>query len=97
MIFDTLLAAGIGGAIGLAYFGSLWWTVARLGRWRRPGLALPLSLLLRNAGAALAFVALARLGIAPLLAGFVGFLAVRALLVRRLGPVHERMGRGAEP
>jgi len=79
-------AAMVGALLGVGYFGGLWWTVARLGRWRRPGAALLLGFALRHAIAVVVFVAFARAGAAPLLAAFVGFIAARPLVAGALGP-----------
>ncbi|MDF1522743.1 MAG: ATP synthase subunit I [Trueperaceae bacterium] len=81
----TLVGAfALGLALGAGYFGGLWWTLARMDRWRRPAVALAVSFALR-AGLALAvFAALARLGLAPLGAAFLGFVAVRLVASWRL-------------
>jgi F1F0 ATPase subunit 2 len=79
-----LLPAAGGAVLGGLYFGGLWATVRRLPDARWPaGLAL-LSFLARTVLAALGFALLlagepARLGVA-----LAAFLAVRALLVRRV-------------
>ncbi len=83
---DLLAAATVGALLGVGYFGGLWWTIARLGRWRRPGVALSVGFALRAAFVVAAFVALARFGAPLLLAAFVGFVAVRPALLRSLGP-----------
>ena len=77
-------AFALGSALGAGYFGGLWWTLARLGRWRRPAVALAVSFVLRTVLALAAFAALARLGLAPLGAAFLGFLAVRLAASWRL-------------
>ena len=81
----TLGAAfALGLVLGAGYFGGLWWTVSRMGHWRRPGVALAVSFALRAVLALAAFAALARWGLAPLGVAFVGFLAVRVLASWRL-------------
>jgi F1F0 ATPase subunit 2 len=77
-------ALAIGLALGAGYFGGLWWTVARMERWRRPAVALAASFALRAVLALAAFAAVARLGLAPLGAAFLGFLAVRVVASWRL-------------
>jgi len=72
------LVAGL--ALGLVYFGGLLWTVRRLPTWRRPQRALLVSYAARSLLVLPAFVLLALQGIGPLLAAFVGFLAVRFAL-----------------
>lgn len=81
---DWPLVAGMavaGLALGLAYFAALRQTAALLGTGGSRLRPLLLTLA-RVAGAALAFFFAARLGAAPLLAAFLGFLAARALALR---------------
>lgn len=79
----ALLGLIVGTLLGLAYFGSLWWN-ARLyaggGGFRALGIQM-LRLVLLIGGLA----GLAKLGALPLLAGALGLLAARSLLIRRLG------------
>jgi F1F0 ATPase subunit 2 len=84
-----LLALGAGAGLGAVFFAGLWWTVARLGRTRRPGLLLAGSLLLRMAFALGGFYLVARAGWRPLLSCLLGFLLARAAVVwwtRASGP-----------
>lgn len=77
----TIMAIG-GFAFGLLYFAALKRTVLTLASHR--GVLAPLSLTLGRVAAAVGFLALAaRLGAAPLLAAFVGFLVARAVALRR--------------
>jgi F1F0 ATPase subunit 2 len=81
-----LLPAAGGALIGALYFGGLWATVQRLPHARWPGALTLASFVARTALAALGFVVLLsgeplRLGVA-----LVTFVAVRALLVRRVRP-----------
>ncbi|MFN2323439.1 MAG: ATP synthase subunit I [Trueperaceae bacterium] len=78
------MAFAVGAVLGAGYFGGLWWTLSRLGRWRRPTVALAVSFALRAVLVLAAFAALARLGLAPLGVAFVTFLAVRVLASWRL-------------
>lgn len=81
----TLGAAfALGLVLGAVYFGGLWWTVSRLGRWRRPGVALAVSFALRAVLVLAAYAALARWGLAPLGVAFGAFMAVRVLASWRL-------------
>lgn len=80
------LAFALGLLVGAVTFGGLWWTLTRLRRWRRPGLALAISFALRTAFALAAFAWLARLGLAAVLAALVGFFAVRGVATLRLAP-----------
>lgn len=93
-----LLGLGIwlgGGALlGLAFFGSLRWTLARLPASRRPGLTLAASLAARWALLAGALVAVVRLGGWPAAAATTaGLLAARWFLA---WPVLAAGGRRAE-
>ncbi len=84
MSAETLLLGLLGGLlIGVAYFGGLWWTVERIPHARRPGALLAASYLVRTVLALAAFAALVRLGPGPLVAALVGFVAARAVVVRR--------------
>lgn len=77
-------AFAVGLALGAGYFGGLWWTVARLDRWRRPAVALAASFAVRAALALAVFAWVARLGLAALGVAFFGFVAVRFVASRRL-------------
>lgn len=78
-------AAGLG--LGLFYFGGLWLTVQRLPRSRHPGL-LTLGSLIVRLGVTLPGFYLVMAGRwERLLVCLAGFLVVRLVLVRRLGPV----------
>ena len=77
---SLLLGLVAGLALGALYFGGLSWTVRRLPTWRRPQRALLVSYAARSLAVLPAFVLLALQGVAPLLAAFVGFLAVRFAL-----------------
>jgi F1F0 ATPase subunit 2 len=76
-----------GAALGWVYFQALWATVAQLPVRRRPGLWIAGSLILRLGLVLGAFVWLARWGSWPaLVAGLLGFIAARTVLVRCLRP-----------
>lgn len=74
-----------GAALGLVFFGGLWWTTQRLATTSRPGLLLSVSLLGRLLVLAAVLVALASLD--PLLV--IG--AVPGLLVARMALTSSRM------
>ncbi len=84
----ALLALLLGVALGGLYFAGLWWTLARLDRWRRPALALAVSFLVRAVPTLAAFVLLARAGLLPLAASLVGFLLARFVLSAWLRPTN---------
>ena len=84
----ALLALLLGAALGGLYFAGLWWTLARLDRWRRPALALAVSFLVRAVPTLAAFVLLARAGPLPRAASLAGFLLARFALSAWLRPTN---------
>ena len=97
MTFDmTLLTAGdltfvaaslgLGVAVGLFYFGGLWWTVRRIPASRRPGLLVLGSFWVRTGVGAAALIPLAKAGWPPLVAALAGILSVRIAAVRLCAP-----------
>ena len=86
ILVGTLAGALLGGL----YFGGLWLTIRRMDEARRPALRVGISYLARLALAAAAFGLLAARGGFPAVASaLVAFLAVRYLLVRRLGGAED--------
>jgi F1F0 ATPase subunit 2 len=87
---DSVLALGwslLGGAaLGALAFGSLWLSVRRLPAASRPVMLMLGGSLLRTAGSAAGLYLIMDGRWERLAAALVGFLAVRSLLVRRLGP-----------
>lgn len=80
----SLVGGAVAGALlGVLFFGGLWLTLRRIGSARHPGLLVLGSYLARLTLAGVGFLFLARAGAAPLLAGLVGFVAVRVVLVAR--------------
>jgi F1F0 ATPase subunit 2 len=79
-VVGALAAVALGLALGGAYFGGLWWTLARLPRWRRPGWALAASFAVRGPLLLVALALLARQGVVPLLLALAGFLVARVAL-----------------
>jgi F1F0 ATPase subunit 2 len=80
---DAAIGVGAGLLAGVTHFSSLWWN-ARLLLTHRTGKALALQLA-RLAFAAAGLAALGWLGAVPLLAGALGFLMGRQLLLHRFG------------
>lgn len=81
------IALVAGAALSWVYFQALWATVAQLSVRRRPGLWIAGSLILRLGLVLGAFVWLASWGSWPaLVAGLVGFIAARTVMVRRFRP-----------
>jgi F1F0 ATPase subunit 2 len=85
-VIFLFLAFLAGLALGLVYFGGLWLTVQRLPTSRRPGLLAALSLFLRLGFVLGGFYLVMGGRWQRLLACLGGFLLLRALSVRRLGP-----------
>ncbi len=80
-------ALGLGVAIGLFYFGGLWWTVRRMPTARRPELWILVGFYAR-AGLGLTAIFFASGGRWDgLMACVIGFMAARMLLTRRIGEV----------
>ena len=96
-----LLAIVGGGLVALVYFASLWWTVQRLARARRPGWLIAGSYLLRAPLAALALFGVATGDAVRLCAAAVAFLLVRIVLTRVVqrgaAPLPARIRTGALP
>ena len=90
LILSLLLGLMAGLALGLWYFGGLWLTVQRLPGARHPGFLSLVSLIIRL-GLTLAGFYLVMSGKwERLLACLAGFLLMRTILVRRLGPVSSQ-------
>lgn len=82
-------------AIGLFYFGGLWWTVRRLPQVRRPALWTLSSYLIRMGAAVGAIYLVSEGRWVRILILLAGFLAARFLMVRRLGAVPAAPSKGA--
>lgn len=82
---DLIFVMGFAGLVlGLLYFASVRRTAALLTT--RKGLGWPFAFMLGRIAAAALFLALAaRLGAAPLLSAFLGFLLARTVALRRAG------------
>ncbi len=88
-------AMALGLLLGAFYFAGLWWTVARVDRWRRPGRALALSFVLRAAVLLSGVYLLARVGIGPLALGLLGLVLARVALSLALLPTKRGPPGGA--
>jgi F1F0 ATPase subunit 2 len=89
-VFFIAIALITGFAMGMFYFGSLWWTVRRLPKARRAGLFALGSLLVRTAAVLLVFYLVMGGRWERLLACLAGFIVARIVLVRRLRPAERR-------
>ena len=96
-VVGALAALALGLALGGAYFGGLWWTLARLSRWRRPGWALAASFAVRGPLLLVALALLARQGVVPLLLALAGFLVARVALSAWLRAVADPTPAAADP
>lgn len=94
-VVGALAAVVLGLTLGAAYFGGLWWTLARLSRWRRPGWVLAASFAVRGALLLAVLALLARQGLVPLLLALLGFLAARVALAAWLRPPARTPSPGA--
>lgn len=82
--------AALGSLIGAGYFGALAWNV-RLYVGHTYGRQALLVHLLRLAVAGAAFTLCARQGAAPMIASFMGFLAIRTITINRYGLAAEKI------
>jgi F1F0 ATPase subunit 2 len=73
-----------GGALGLVFFGGLWWTVQRAASFRHPGLAVLLSLVLRTGVTLAGFLLVAGDQWPRWLLCLLGFVTARWLVARAL-------------
>lgn len=95
-----VLGCVAGLALGLLFFGGLWWTTQRLATSSRPALVVSVSLLVRTGVLAFALVALARSQVGLLVGAVVGIVIARIGLTKaaingRL-PQIAASGQGAE-
>lgn len=88
-----LLAFAAGLALGLFYFGGLWWTVNRVATAGQPGLLMLGSMLLRSAVVLAGFWLVMDGQIDRLIACMVGFFVMRMILVRRFRPQPPAAGK----
>jgi F1F0 ATPase subunit 2 len=84
-LFLLLFSLLAGGAIGLFYFGGLWWTVRRMPDAQTPVILLMGSFMLRSVVAVTAFYLVAADWV-TLVTAVIGFLIARFALVRYWGP-----------
>jgi F1F0 ATPase subunit 2 len=78
----VVLGCVAGLALGLLFFGGLWWTTQRLAASSRPALVVSVSLLVRTGVLALALVVLARAHVSLLVGAAVGLIIARIVLTR---------------
>lgn len=91
-MFDVLywlFVAFAGSALGLFYFGGLWYTLKYLERWKNPAIGMSLSMFFRSGVVVLGLYALTGGQWKPLVVALIGFIGVRIMLVRYFGPVKK--------
>lgn len=85
MILQALIGLLLGGVLGLAFFGGLWYTVRNLPRARHPAVLALVSFVARLALAVGGFYLVLRLAaIAGVAGAVIGFVVVRVVLTRVL-------------
>lgn len=89
--------AAVGFVLGLAYFGGLWWTVARTTSGRSGAWLLPVSSLVRTALLLGGFWYISHGQASGLVACVAGWLLARQAMIRRLGPVAKSSAKGGSP
>jgi F1F0 ATPase subunit 2 len=82
--------------LGLFFYGGLWWTVNRLPTSGQPALLAIGSFVVRTSLTVLGFYLIMDGQIDRIVVSVIGFLLVRTLLVRRLGPASESVETGKE-
>ena len=86
-ITELSIAFLLGGTVGLFHFGGLWFTIRRMSRVRNPEVEFVLSFFLRTAISIAAFFFISDGRWENILAAMAGFLAVRLIMVHRIGPI----------
>jgi F1F0 ATPase subunit 2 len=76
-IAETLWATAAGLSLGLMFYGGLWWTVSRIGDFRRPALIVLGSALLRTAAVLWGFYSVSANDLSRVLMCLLGFLVAR--------------------
>lgn len=94
-ILDWILVSLAGAALGAIFFGGLWWTVRKGLTSKRPALLFLGSMLLRSGITVAGFYFLTGGELDKLLAGLLGFIIMRAVVMRLTGPPARRKA-GAE-
>lgn len=85
-----ILSLAAGAVLGVFYLGGLWLTLRRLPGAKNPGLLMLFSFFGRTAVVTAGLYLMAEGGLDRLAAGVAGFLIVRAVMVRRMGPAKSR-------
>ncbi len=73
----------IGGALGVFFFGGLWWTVLKGVHSKHPGMVFSLSMILRTGVTLLGFAVISQGHLERLAACLMGFFTARAMVMRK--------------
>jgi len=93
VILHVLVGLLLGGVLGLAFFGGLWYTVRNLPRARHPAVLALASFMVRLALAVGGFYLVLRLtAIAGVVSAVIGFVGARFALTRVLASAHSSEG-----
>jgi F1F0 ATPase subunit 2 len=95
-IWKIGLALAVGVALGVWFFGGLWWTVGRLAVVRHRAALMLASFVIRTAGVVAGMIWLGNHHWLLLLAALVGFVAVRAWILSRWGLRDSKPPEAAE-
>ncbi|MHA3771454.1 N-ATPase subunit AtpR [Verrucomicrobiota bacterium sgz303538] len=93
-VLPLLFAFTVSIALGLAFFGGLWWTVLRVASGRGAAWLLPLSALVRTVVLLAGFWLISQGQAARLVACVGGWLLARWFMIRRFGPRTDASGKG---
>ena len=84
-IIQVVIALAAGGLLGSFYFSGLWWTVQKMTGSRNPYRLMLISFLVRTLVVMACFYLLLHLGWSALAIGVLGFVVVRAVIIRKVG------------
>lgn len=91
----VLIASFItGAALGIFFFGGLWWTVLKGVQSKRPGLMFSLSMLIRTGVVLAGFVIISQGHIERLALCLLGFFIARGAVMRRTRQTLEKQASG---
>lgn len=90
-IHILLISFFLGGAIGLFHFGGLWWTICRIADSRNKDYEFIISFFLRTGISIGLFYLISAGRWEKILAALAGFLAVRYVMVRKIGAITNHL------
>lgn len=86
---SVCVALVMGTALGLFYFGGLWWTLKGIHKRSRPFVFLGLSYLFRTGFCLVGFWVVLQRGILALIISLIAFALVRFFLTRKIGSINS--------